>query len=271
MKNVIGLVMILFVFGASAQDSTGIRLIEKSSIEVDSAAYWNMDAMGNYFISLNDEIFKIDTSGTLRFSQSVKAFGETSALVSVNTFKLVHFSEEQQTICYMDNSLTIYEGSFELAERGIVNGTLVSSSGQPNQLWVLDQLNSTLNLLAMIGNQGARKITNLNGLLDVSEVTQMKEAGNKLFLLTPEGIFVLDIYGSLLEFIREENIEYFDANASHLYTLKADKLNIIDMRTGATTAITIPVSGVFQVKIVNGALFARTPKNVHKFELQMLD
>ena len=59
MKNLFGLVVILFVFGASAQDSTGIRLIEKSKIELDSTAYWNMDVIGNHLVSLNGPFQKL--------------------------------------------------------------------------------------------------------------------------------------------------------------------------------------------------------------------
>jgi hypothetical protein len=75
----------------------------------------------------------------------------------------------------------------------------------------------------------------------------------------------------LIDVIRDKNIDYFDANETHLYLLRNDKLEILYHRTGASTTISIPVSGTFQVKIVNGFLFARTAKNVHKFELQMLD
>ncbi len=271
MTRIIGIVSMLFVFGVSAQDTTGIRLIEKSKIELDSSAYWNMDAIGNHLVSLNGTISKIDTSGKIQYTQSIRSYGETSAIVSINTMKLVHFSEEQQTLCFLDNTLTASENCIELADQSIINATFVSSSSQPNKIWVMDQLNSTLYQLPILGNDPTRQVGNLGGLLNFNTVHQIKEAGNKLYLLTSEGIFVLDIYGSLIDVIRTENITYFDANESHLYMLNEGKLNIRHVRTGATTSIPLPIADVFQMKIVDGALFARTPENVHKFELQMLD
>ena len=271
MRVTIGLVMLIFVFGAKAQDSTGIRLIEKSKIKLDSLAYWNMDALGNHLVSSKGTISKIDTSGKIMYTQSIRSYGETAQMVSINTMKLVHFSEEQQTLCFLDNTLTAAENCLELADREIINATFVSASSQPDKMWVMDQLNSTLYQLPIIGNDRRREIGNLSGLLNFSTVDQIKEAGNRLYLLTSEGIFILDIYGSLIEVIRKKNITYFDANESHLYILNGGKLDIRHMRTGATTSISLPIPKVFQVKIVNGALFARTPKNVHKFELQMLD
>lgn len=271
MKNAIGLLILLLVFGASAQDSTGIRLIEKSKIALDSAAYWNMDAIGNHLVSFNGTISKIDTSGKVKYTQSIRSYGETAEIVSINTMKLVHFSEEQQTLCFLDNTLTSTEDCLELAEHEIINATLVSSSSQPDKMWVMDQLNSTLYQLPIIGNDPTRQVGNLSGLLNFSTVNQIKEASNKLYLRTSEEIFILDIYGSLVDVIRKENMDYFDANESHVYILSEGKLLIRQVRTGATTSITLPIPDVFQVKIVNGALFARTPKNVHKFELQMLD
>lgn len=263
--------MILFVFGASAQDTTGIRLIEKSKIALDSTAYWNMDVFGNHLVSVNGTISKIDTSGKLKYTQSVRSYGETSSMVSINTMKLVHFSEEQQTLCFLDNTLTATEDCLELAERDIINATYVSASSQSDKIWVMDQLNSTLYQLPILGSGRPQQVGNLSGLLNFSTVNQIKEAGNKLYLLTSEGIFILDIYGSLIDVIRKENITYFDANESHLYVLNDGKLDIRHVVTGATTSIPLPIPNVFQVKIVNGALFARTAKNVHKFELQMLD
>ena len=263
--------MMIFVFGASAQDSTGIRLVEKSKIKLDSSAYWNMDVIGNHLVSLSGTISKIDTSGTIQYTQSIRSYGETAGLVSVNTMKLIHFSEEQQTLCFLDNTLTSTEDCLELADHDIINATFVSTSSQPNKVWVMDQLNTTLYQLPILGNDPTREVGNLSGLLNFGSVKQIKEASNKLYLLTSEGIFILDIYGSLIDVIRNKNIDYFDANESKLYVLSNGELEIRDVRTGASTSIEIPVRKVFQVKIVNGALFARTPKNVHKFELQMLD
>jgi hypothetical protein len=273
MKNVFCLVIILFVFGASAQDSTGVRLIEKSKIELDSTAYWNMDVIGNHLVSLNGTMSKIDTSGKIQYTQSIRSYGETAELVSINTMKLVHFSEEQQTLCFLDNTLSEAEDCIELAmmEEEILNATFISASSQPDRIWVMDQLNSTLLQLPIMGNGPTRQVGNLSGLLNFDSVKQVKEANNKLFILTTEGIFILDIYGSLIDVIRSTTAEYLDANESNLYILSDGKLEIRHHRTGATTSINIPVADVFQVKIVNGALFARTPKNVHKFELQMLD
>lgn len=273
MKNVFYLIMILFVFGASAQDSTGVRLVEKSKIELDSTAYWNMDVIGNHLISVNGTISKIDTSGKVQYTQSIRSYGETAQITNINAMKLVHFSEEQQTLCFLDNTLSSTEDCIELSmlDEEILNATFISASSQPDKVWVIDQLNTTLYQLGIIGNHPTRQVGNLSGLLNFGEVKQIKEASNKLFLLTNEGIFILDIYGSLIDVIRNTNIQYFDANESNLYVLSNGKLEILFLRTGSTTAIDIPIPGVFQVKIVNGALFARTPKNVHKFELQMLD
>jgi DNA-binding beta-propeller fold protein YncE len=271
MKRFFSLMMVLLVFSASAQDSTGIRLIEKSKIELDSLAYWNMDVLGNHLISLNGTISKIDTAGKTRYTQSIKSYGKTTELVSINTMKLVHFSTEQQTLCFLDNTLTVTEDCLELSERSILEATYVSASSQPDKIWVMDQLNSTLYKLPIMGNGPVQEVGNLTGLLNFNVVNQIKEAGNRLYMLTPEGIFVLDMYGSLVDVIRKENVDYFDANESHIYLLKDNRLAIRDVRTGATTSILVPLEDVREVKIVNGALFARTSKNVHKFELQMLD
>lgn len=271
MRKIIVFVSMLFccVWG-SAQNNEGIRLVEKSTIAVDSTAYWNMDVLGNHLVSNDGTISKIDSTGKIRYTQSIRSYGKTAAIVSINTMKLVHFSEEQQTLCFLDNTLSSTEDCLELANEDVINATFVSASSQPDKMWVMDQLNSTLYQLPILGNDPTREVGNLSGLLNFGSVDQLLEAGNRMYLRTSEGIFVLDIYGSLIEVIRTKNVDYFDANESNVYILVNDVLEVRSVRTGATRSISLPISNVIQVKVVNGALFARTPKNVHKFELQML-
>lgn len=271
MKKWLVFVNMLVCFAwVSAQDNEGIRLVEKSKIAIDSAAYWNMDVMGNHLISKDGTISKIDSTGKIRYTQSIRSYGKTAAIVSINTMKLVHFSEEQQTLCFLDNTLSSTEDCLELANEDVINATFVSASSQPDKIWVMDQLNSTLYQLPIIGNDPTREVGNLSGLLNFGSVDQVLEAGNRLYLRTSEGIFVLDIYGSLIEVIRAKNVDYFDANETNIYLLADDVLEVRNVRTGASRSISLPISNVVQVKVVNGALFARTAKNVHKFELQML-
>ena len=271
MKQWLGFLFLILAFGVQAQDSTGVRLIEKSSFPLDSAAYWNMDAIGNHFISSNGSISKLDDAGKVKYMQSIKSNGATTELVTINTMKLVHFSQEQQTICFFDNTLTPAEDCMELTDFDIMTATLISASSQSDKIWVMDQLNSTLYQLPISGNDPIQQVGNLEGLLGFSFVSNMKEASNKLFLMTAEGMMVLDMYGSLLELIERPNITAFDANESHLYILSNHVLEIRDIRTDGLLRVGLPIDGVVDFKIVNGALYLRTVENVHKFEVQMLD
>ena len=271
MKQWLGFLFLILAFGAKAQDSTGVRLIEKSSFPIDSLAYWNMDAMGNHFISSHGSISKVDDLGTVKYVQSIKSYGSTAELVSINAMKLLHFSLEQQTICFFDNTLTPAENCLELSDFQILTATLISASSQSDKIWVMDQLNSTLYQLPISGTDPIQQVGNLNGLLNFNFVSRMKEAGNKLFLSSSDGILVLDMYGSLLEMYAKTEITAFDANESHLYILSHNELEIRDLRTEGQLRIGLPIEGVLDLRIVNGALYLRTLQNVHKFEVQMLD
>ncbi len=271
MKQWLGILFLAFAFIGKAQDSAGVRLIEQSSFPIDSLAYWNMDALGNHFVSSNGWISKVDDFGTVKYVQSIKSYGSTEELVTINTMKLLHFSLEQQTICFFDNTLTPAENCLELSDFQILTATLISASSQSDKIWVMDQLNSTLYQLPISGNDPIQQVGNLNGLLNFDFISRMKEAGNKLFLSTSDGMVVLDMYGSLLEIYAATEIVSFDANESHLYVLANNELEIRDLRTGGLLRVGLPTAGVLDLRIVNGALYLRTLENVHKFELQMLD
>ncbi|MBL1280125.1 MAG: hypothetical protein COA33_007630 [Fluviicola sp.] len=251
-----------------AQDSVSYSWENKGVIEITESETWALDAFDNLYISDDGIINKYDSDGTLMFSQSIKSLGRMTQMVLINTMKLVHFSEEQQTLCYFDNTLSPMDDCIDLAEEDIINASLVCSSDQPNKIWVLDNLNLTLNLLSLDGLNQSQQIKNLKGILDMDNIVQMKEIGNRLYLLDKsKGIYVFDMYGSLLEFIEEKSIQHFEVVGSTLFTLIDNSLHIHAIDYDDFILVNLPIDGVIELKAENEIFYLRTKNIVHKFKL----
>ncbi|MDX2360508.1 MAG: hypothetical protein QNK23_06860 [Crocinitomicaceae bacterium] len=266
----ITLLLALSGHGFSQEDTFAFEWKEKMSYPIGEDEVWSVDVLENFYVSDRGLINKYDSLGTLRFSQSIKSFGRMTQLVPVSTMKLIHFSEEQQTLCYFDNTLTNIDDCIDLSDEDIENATLVCASNQPNKVWILDNLNSRLILLSLKNAEQRQELKNLRGVLNIEEVTQILQRSTRLFLLDPlKGVYVFDMYGTLLEFIPQESIQQLDANEHTLFTLTKDNMRIYSIKSGESTTLKLPIDGVLEFSYQNRCFFFRTATDVHKYELQI--
>ena len=251
------------------QDSLSYSWKEVMSYKVAECETWTVDLLENIYVSDGGMVHKYDSSGVIMFSQSIKSLGNTTHLIPVNTMKIIHFSEEQQTLCYFDNTLSSMNDCIDLTREKIVSAEFVCGSSQPNKVWVIDNLNSTLSLLSLDNLQQRQEVGNLRGILDINNITQIRERYNRLFVLDKsKGIYVFDIYATLIEFIPRKNIQHFDASEGTLFTVSDKTLFVRSLVTGEEFGIHLPIDGVFEMNYRNQFFFLRSKGNVHKYELQ---
>ncbi|MFT5858033.1 MAG: hypothetical protein ACI865_000117 [Flavobacteriaceae bacterium] len=272
MKKWMLVVFIGSAFLGFTQDSLTHTWSPKMILPLDANDVWNIDRLENHYISDGLTIEKLDSTGALRFRQSVRSYGNMSALEPINSMKLVNFSEEQQTVCFFDNTLTSYQDCIELIDYDIINARLVCASSQSDRLWVLDQLNSTLSQLVFNGSAEGMSVENLAGILDVNDVSQMMERNEKLYLLDRErGIYEFDLYGSFIGFYPCKNVVQFDLSDNTLFLLINNRLRLQSMINDEVVEVDVPIADIFEFKIASKSLFFRTADGVHKFDLHFLE
>jgi len=270
MNNWIVIALILLTKIGFSQDEFDVTWQKKMIYSIGEDEVWSVDGLENIYLSNNGQINKYDSTGALMFTQSIKSFGRMTQLIPVNRMNLIHFSEEQQTLCFFETTLTNVDDCIDLSDENIENATLVCGSSQPDKVWVLDNLDSRLILLSIKSRAQQQELKNLRGVLDIEEITQILERGNRLFLLDPaKGVYMFDMYGTLLEFIPQESIQQLDANEQTLFTLSENKLQIYSIKTGESFYVKLPVDGVLEFSFRNRYFFFRSATDVHKYELQL--
>ncbi len=257
------------------QDSLGLQWTKVGTYPVDSNAIWSVDQLNNVYVSQGGSIIKYDSTGVQKFQQSVKSYGKMKQLVAINSMKLVHFSEEQQTLCFFDNTLTATEDCIDLTDYDIYNASLIAASARPDFLWVYDNINSTIKLISFQKKiEQQLEIVNIKGLLGISEVDQILEESGRLYLL--EGgkkLYELDFYGGLLQTYSAENWKEvdLDRHMGHtIYAMGSDKFEFYSVEaslTGHTAILDLPIKNIIEFEVVGNYVYFRTPKNVHKYTL----
>lgn len=276
MKYILSLIVLFGLLSSFLLDKSAVQL-ETSwekiiEFDLDSTAKWEVDALGFIYVSQGGEMTKYDDSGDKLFEQGLKSLGSCSDLLSLNPSKFLHFSEEQQTVCYFDNTLSFTNDCVDLSEYGIENAGLVSTSAQPDKIWVMDNLGYRLVLLSLNKTLQGQEIKNLRSILNMDSIVQIIERGNSLYLLDPnQGVFVFDIYGTFIEKISEVGISHIDANEKSLFMIRDDVMILRMMKTGDQAEIKLPITKIQRFKYKKNRFYFSNNKKLSEFELQILD
>lgn len=236
--------------------------------EIGEDEIWTTDVLGNVLLTKKNLIQKFDSTGVLKYSQSIRSFGRLKDIHTVNSMKIVAFSEEQQTICLLDNTLTLSENCLELADFNIGNATVFSVSSQPDKIWILDQLNSRLLLLSLGKTNQFQEISNLKGILDISHVDQLTEYNNRLYLVDrTKGIYEFDLYGTLLNVFLAEGFTNVFFAKENAFLLTKNHLKVINLVSLKTTDMPLPVEDVKEFEITEIAFYFRTSAKIYNYLL----
>lgn len=275
MRNFLLLVATICSFSLFGQDSLGMQWIEVGTYPVDSSAVWSVDQLNNVYVSHAGSITKYDSTGEMKFKQSIKSYGTTKQMVSINSMKMVHFSEEQQTLCLFDNTLSSAGDCIDLTDYEIYNASLIAASARPEMLWVYDNVNSTLKLIELQHSGKSQvEIINVKGLLGIESIDQISEEMGHLFIL--DGgvkMYELDFYGGLLQSYPAENVLQIDMDRQFGQTRYTITESRFDMKgngggwLGYSVEMDLPQPSISQFEVLGNYIYFRTPKNVHKYTL----
>lgn len=261
------LLLIFLPLTGIAQDS----LVWTKNWEINrERAVWNLDPFGNLIVSENDQLQKIDSTGKQMFSQSNKHWGTISIIDPSNPMKTMIFSEQQQMLGYVDNTLSKQQENIDLSQYDLSYVTLVATSGQPDKFWVYDQDNSKILLIARNVLQQQR-IENISGLLGCKDIIQLFEYENNLYLIDKiQGIYQFDTYGTLIGKWNNVGIKYTQIEGDYAYLLKDSYLQILQLSTEKTIQIILPVKDVTRFKKSGNLFYFSTNKSIQKYSMQLL-
>jgi len=197
MKIRVTILFVYFIFFVNHSQIIIEDTEEKNYTFLKAFSVWNIDELQNVYLIQGNTLIKCDSSGKQLFSQSIKSIGNVAQIEPINALKIAVFSEEQQSICLFDNTLTLNGECNYLDKYGIRNAKLIARSNRPNLFWIYDQFNSTLLLIDIISNKTIQKVDNIKGLIlkgeEENEVERIQEFNNHLYLFdSKETIYEFD-------------------------------------------------------------------------------
>lgn len=266
-KNI--LLLLVFFSALMVRSQENDWKLEKE-ISLSKEGVWAVDELNNIYIAANNTLTKTDSIGQLKFKQSIKSFGNLSAIEIINSMKIVVFSEEQQSIGFFDNTLTQSDNSIDLSELNIVNARIISRSSQQEKLWVLDQQNSTLFLISLNRSNQFQEISNLSGLLNLNDITFIKEEKNQLFVADKSGkICLFDVYGSLKNCFNFPRFDALTIKGDFIIGCQNDQIEFFNTKNLETKKLLFPIKGVKECKLSGNYFYFRTDNKIYKYTLNL--
>lgn len=265
-------ILILIVYSLTlitvgfSQDSTNF-VLRSSIVTQNIISAWDIDELGNSIVVEGSQLKKYDVKGNLLFIQSIKSVGNISKLDARNPMKILFFSEDQQLVGVLDNSLTLQGDNFDLNTYELSYVNAFSSSFQNNKFWVYDQDNSKLALLSTNSQQSV-VIENLKSLIGFNDVNQLIEEENFLYLYDKtKGVYKLDNYGNLVDFIAVNNGSYMSIEKNIVYILCNKKILAYTTNSDIPMEHSLPDLSITQFK-KQGEFFYFVEKNkLSKFSI----
>lgn len=247
------------------------NIINEFSLPQD--ALWMVDGLDNVIVANKDKLTKYNPQGKVLFEQSHKANGMYDKIEMVNSLKFYAFSEDQQIVAFFDNSLSRLEQSIDLSDYDIINANLVASSVQSDKIWVYDQVNTNLHLIAMNGELQSQEIKNLRGILGYNSIHQMSEIDGRLYLVdSTKGVYILDHYGTLINFVETKGVRQVMLYKGLLFLLKDRQIAFYGLRDAKLIDLAMTFKEDVTAFYVNSTfLYFRIGDKLVKTQVEFLD
>jgi hypothetical protein len=168
-------------------------------LDVDSTAIWDIDPIHQSIIYQNQNIQKRDAKGQIMLQESIKSVGNIEKIDAQNPLKIVLFSEDQQSVCFLDNALALQGDCIYLSDLNVSLAASVSASIQTDRIWIYDEPNSKIELITLRNGQG-QLVQNVKGLLNMKSIVNIQEIDNRLYLFDEQNqVAWFDQFGNFID------------------------------------------------------------------------
>ena len=266
MRNSIFLLALL-IFNTSYSQELSIDWVKKATIATESISCWNVDAFNQLFIADQSTLIKFNNTGSILYKISNKSFGEIQQIIPITPLKILLFSEVQQQICFVDNTLTLVNDCIDLSEYEIEYASHIARSERGDKLWIYDQINSRI-LLIDLTQKGkiVQEIRNTKGLVEMGQLIEMIEFDSKLYLLdNAKKLTILDLYGSLIN-QRKTETHSICSSDNIFWELDSNRIIKEERSTNSSFFSTLPPIPVLRFHVINNQFYFQEKNNIHIFE-----
>ncbi len=163
--------------------------LEKELILKDSTNHWTSDEWGQLYQWKENTIWLQQNQNPTPFQETYKILGEISEVQAINGLRALLFSEGQQMMGIIDNTLQLKEDLLAFYDFNFSNISKVAISNRPDFIWLFDQYRERLILFNINTARAVQVVDNCFGGINEAQIEQFFEYQQNLICLLSDGRF----------------------------------------------------------------------------------
>jgi hypothetical protein len=164
-------------------------VLEKELTLKDSTHHWTSDEWGQLYQWKDNTVWLQQNQNQVPFQETFKILGEITDIQAISGLRALVFSEGQQMMGIMDNTLQVKEGLLAFFDFDFSNITQVAVSNRPDFIWLFDQYRERLTLFNINTAQVVQLVDNCFGGIQDAQIIQFFEFQQNLICHLSDGRF----------------------------------------------------------------------------------
>lgn len=162
-------------------------VLEKELELKDSNYHWTSDEWGQLYQWEGNTLWLKQNQNSLPFQETFKNLGQITSVLPINGLRAFIFSESQQMLGILDNTLQVKDGLIALYEYNFSNVSNVAASYRPDFIWLFDQYRERLILFNINTAQTVQIVDNCFGGIGTAVPKAFFEYQQNLVCLLNDG------------------------------------------------------------------------------------
>lgn len=164
-------------------------VLENELILKDSSFHWTSDEWGQLYQWKGNTVWLQNEQNQQPFQETYKTLGDISEIQPINGLRGFLFSENQQMLGLVDNTLQLQEGIIAFYELDFSAVSKIAASSRPDFIWIFDQYRERLILYNFKQAEVIQIVDNcFEGVKD-AQIIQFFEYEQNLICLLSDGRF----------------------------------------------------------------------------------
>jgi hypothetical protein len=162
-------------------------ILEKELMLKDSTYHWTSDEWGQLYQWKDNTVWLQNEQNQQPFQETYKILGDISDIQPINGLRGLLFSENQQMLGLVDNTLQLQEGIIAFYELDFSSVSKIAASSRPDFIWIFDQYRERLILYNFKQAEVIQIVDNCFGDSKDAQIVQFFEFQQNLICLLSDG------------------------------------------------------------------------------------
>ena len=164
-------------------------VLEKELVLKDSTYHWTSDEWGQLYQWKANTVWLQQNQNTVPFQETFKILAEISDVQPISGLRTLLFSEGQQMMGIVDNTLQLKDGLLAFFDFDFSSISKVAISNRPDFIWLFDQYRERLILFNINTAQAVQVVDNCFGGIQDAQIVQFFEYQQNLICHLSDGRF----------------------------------------------------------------------------------